>query len=190
MDILRVKNGNTWTDIPAIVGPAGPGVPSGGTTGQVLKKASGTDLDTAWGNEPSASDAAPQALGTAAAGSSGDYSRADHVHAKPTAADIGAAPSSTVVDTVSGSTPSIAGVADHRYVCGEVATLAIQAPASGCIDVIFESGSTATVLTVTPPAGMTMKWPDWFNPSSLEANATYEINILDGEYGAVMCYAY
>lgn len=33
---------------------------------------------------PSASDATPQALGTAAAGSSSDYSRADHVHALPT----------------------------------------------------------------------------------------------------------
>lgn len=45
---------------------------------------------------PSASSATPQALGTAAAGSSSDYSRADHVHAKPSAADIGAiaAPSS------------------------------------------------------------------------------------------------
>ncbi len=39
---------------------------------------------------PSASSAAPQALGTAAAGSSTDYARADHVHAKPGAADIGA----------------------------------------------------------------------------------------------------
>ena len=43
-------------------GPAGPagqngapgvGVPAGGTAGQVLKKASGTDYDTEWGNEPS-----------------------------------------------------------------------------------------------------------------------------------------
>lgn len=33
---------------------------------------------------PSASSATPQALGTAAAGSSTNYSRADHVHAKPT----------------------------------------------------------------------------------------------------------
>lgn len=39
---------------------------------------------------PSASSATPKALGTAAAGSSTDYSRADHVHAKPTASDIGA----------------------------------------------------------------------------------------------------
>lgn len=33
---------------------------------------------------PSASSATPKALGTAAAGTSTDYSRADHVHAKPT----------------------------------------------------------------------------------------------------------
>lgn len=40
---------------------------------------------------PSASSATPQALGTAAAGTSGDFSRADHVHAKPTysKSDIG-----------------------------------------------------------------------------------------------------
>ena len=39
---------------------------------------------------PAPSDANPQDLGTAAAGSSTDYSRADHVHNKPSAADIGA----------------------------------------------------------------------------------------------------
>jgi hypothetical protein len=32
-------------------GPAGVGVPSGGTTGQVLKKRSGTDYDTEWADE-------------------------------------------------------------------------------------------------------------------------------------------
>ena len=52
--------------------------------------------DLASGVIPGASDATPQALGTAAAGSSANYSRADHVHAKPTASDVGAiaAPSS------------------------------------------------------------------------------------------------
>ena len=39
---------------------------------------------------PQPSSATPQALGTAAAGSSGDFSRADHVHAKPSASDVGA----------------------------------------------------------------------------------------------------
>lgn len=43
---------------------------------------------------PSPSDSTPQALGTAAAGSSGNYSRADHVHQKPSASDIGAIPTS------------------------------------------------------------------------------------------------
>ena len=53
---------------------------------------------------PSASSATPQALGTASAGSSTDYSRADHVHAKPTAAQIGAVPGSgTTCNSGSGS---------------------------------------------------------------------------------------
>jgi hypothetical protein len=42
---------STWTDVGPFVGPpgpAGPGVPAGGTTGQVLEKTSGTDYATAW----------------------------------------------------------------------------------------------------------------------------------------------
>jgi hypothetical protein len=42
---------------------------------------------------PSASTATPSALGVAAAGTSGDFSRADHVHQLPSAGDIGAATS-------------------------------------------------------------------------------------------------
>lgn len=83
--------------------------------------------------------------------------------------------------TVSGTTPTINAQAGIRYICGEVATITINPPASGCIDVIFESGSTASVLTVPN----TVKWPEWFDPTSLEANATYEINVLDGSLGAV-----
>ena len=87
--------------------------------------------------------------------------------------------------TVSGSTPSITGVADTRYICGECSTLAITAPASGMIDVQFESGSTATVLTVTSAkTGVSaIKWANGFDPTSLDASTTYELNILDGEYG-------
>ena len=88
--------------------------------------------------------------------------------------------------TVSGTTPSITAKAGVQYVCGEVSTLTIVVPASGCIDVIFESGSTPTVLTVTPPTGKTMKWPGWFDPSALNANETYEISILNGDKGVVM----
>ena len=85
--------------------------------------------------------------------------------------------------SVSGTTPSITALSGVRYICGQVDTLTIVVPSSGCIDVTFESGSTPTVLTVTPPTGMTIKWANGFDPSSLEANTTYEINIMDGCLG-------
>ena len=121
-------------------GADGVGVPAGGTAGQVLAKASGTDHDTAW-----------------------------------TTPYTG-----TVTETVSGTTPTITAQADHRYICGEVSTLDITLPTSGCVDVVFVSGSTPTVLTVTPPTGQTVRWANGFDPTSLDANCTYEINIADG----------
>lgn len=89
--------------------------------------------------------------------------------------------------SVSGSTPSITAKSGVRYICGEVSTLTITVPDSGCIDVIFTSGSTPTVLTVTPTkSGVSaVKFPSWFNSASLDANTVYEINIMDGEYGVV-----
>lgn len=70
-----------------------------------------------------------------------------------------------------------------RYVCGEVSTIALTLPASGIVDVVFESGSTATVLTITPPSGVTaVKWADGWD-GTCEANTTYELNILNGELG-------
>lgn len=118
-------------------GPAGAdgvGVPAGGTTGQVLKKASGTDYDAEW------ADANP-------------------------------------VVSVSGTTPSITALPGVQYVCGEVSTLDITLPASGCVDVTFESGSTPTVLTVSPQTGMTVEWANDFESTSLEADTLYELNI-------------
>lgn len=85
---------------------------------------------------------------------------------------------------ISGTTPSITGMAGVRYVCGEVSTLDVIAPATGCIDVIFTSGSTPTALTVTSAkANTTIKWANGFDPSSLDADTVYEINVLDGELG-------
>ena len=52
MSQLKIKNGNNWESIPA----GGVGVPSGGTTGQVLQKSSNTDYATEW--------ATPQAIAT------------------------------------------------------------------------------------------------------------------------------
>lgn len=89
------------------------------------------------------------------------------------------------VTPVSGETPTITAVAGMRYECGEVSTIAITTPATGIVDVIFTSGSTPAVLMVTPPTGMTMKWANGFDPTALEANTVYELNIMNGVYGVV-----
>ena len=62
--VFYVWDGSAWDNLGTLVGPAGPtgatgptgpagadgvGIPVGGTTGQLLKKSSGTDYDTAWG---------------------------------------------------------------------------------------------------------------------------------------------
>lgn len=78
--------------------------------------------------------------------------------------------------TVTGTDPVITAADNRRYVCGEVYTLSLTPPASGICDVVFTSGTTATVLTVPN----TVKWPSWFDPTALEASVTYEINICDG----------
>lgn len=88
-------------------------------------------------------------------------------------------------ESVSGTTPSITGKAGVRYICGEVSTISITPSVSGAIDVVFTSGSTPAVLTVPS----TVKFPAWFDYENLEANKTYEINILDGVYGVVTAWA-
>lgn len=83
--------------------------------------------------------------------------------------------------SVTGSTPTITAKAGVRYVCGEVSTLSFTPSATGVCDVVFTSGSTPTVLTLPN----TVKFPDAFDPTSLDANTVYEINILNGVYGLV-----
>ena len=77
---------------------------------------------------------------------------------------------------ISGTTPTIVAKSGIRYVCGEVASLDFTPPASGICDVVFTSGSTPTVLTVPS----TIKWANGFDPTSLDADTTYELNIMDG----------
>ena len=89
------------------------------------------------------------------------------------------------VITVEGSTPVINAAPNRRYKCGEVSTININVPTTGIIDIMFTSGSTPTILTVTPPSDMTMKWANGFDPTTLDANTIYEINIMDGCYGVV-----
>ena len=83
---------------------------------------------------------------------------------------------------VSGTTPTIVAKSGIRYVCGEVATLDFTPCQTGICDVVFTSGSTPTVVTLPS----TVKFPD--GAFTAEADTTYEINILDGIYGAVMAW--
>lgn len=98
---------------------------------------------------------------------------------------LGVASAVELEETVSGTTPTIIGQPNVRYVCGEVSTLSITPPASGTIDVVFTSGSTATVLTIPN----TVKLPAWFDAGNLEASTVYEIMITNGVYGGVMAWA-
>ena len=68
------------------------------------------------------------------------------------------------------------GADNTMYICGEVAELTFTAPSVGITGIRFTSGSTPTVLTIT---GVTA-WMFDFDPPSLEASTTYEINVLNG----------
>ena len=85
------------------------------------------------------------------------------------------------VEQITGTTPVIAGIANTRYVCGEVTSISITPPATGIIDVTFTSGTTPAVLTIPN----TVTFPAWFDPTALDANKVYEINIVDGVRGVV-----
>ena len=98
---------------------------------------------------------------------------------------LGIVDGSTGTVDVSGTTPTITAVENTRYVCGEVATLSFTPPASGISIVRFTSGTTATVLTLPS----TVKFPEWFDPTTLETDTIYEICVTDGIYGAVMSWA-
>lgn len=98
---------------------------------------------------------------------------------------LGIVDGSTGTIDVTGTTPTITAVENTRYVCGEVTSLSFTPAASGICIVRFTSGSTVTVLTLPS----TVKFPEWFDPTSLETNTIYEICITDGIYGAVMSWA-
>ena len=82
----------------------------------------------------------------------------------------------TTYQNVTGTTLTLNPAVDNTmYLCGELTELTVTAPATGIFAVRFTSGTTPTVATFT---GVT--WLNGFDPSSLEANKTYEINILNG----------
>ena len=54
----------------------------------------------------------------------------------------------------------------------------------------METRATATVLTVTPPTGVTaVKWANGFDPTSLDDDTRYDLIITDGEWGLAASWA-
>ena len=77
------------------------------------------------------------------------------------------------VNTVSGTTPTIAPADKNVYNCGELASLSLSSPpASGAYSIVFTSGSTPT--TITGASGILGL--ESFTPA---ARTIYEINVLD-----------
>lgn len=97
----------------------------------------GTSVATALGTIPSASSTVPSDLGTAAAGSSSNYARADHVHNKPTysASDVGLGNVANVLQYSASNPPP-----DEVYVGS-------TAPTDPNINVWVDTSGTATSLT-------------------------------------------
>jgi len=77
---------------------------------------------------------------------------------------------------LSGTQITQTGADNTMYMCGELTELTFTAPATGITGIRFTSGTTPTVLTVS---GVT-SWMFDFDPTSLEASKTYEINVLNG----------
>ena len=77
---------------------------------------------------------------------------------------------------VTDTAPVITADPNTIYVCGTVTTLSFTPAATGISEVIFTSGATPTVLTV-PSA---IRWANSFDPTTLEASTTYELNVMQG----------
>jgi len=102
MSTLKIKSGGTWLNVAG----AGVGVPSGGSAGQLLIKASATDYDMGWGSPPYAiyltSVACSAMTGDFASVSDGRIT-ADYVVAEITFANPSAITSDVTWTTVAGT---------------------------------------------------------------------------------------
>ena len=103
---------------------------------QVSNGSTFTDVDTS----VALSSSTPQTLGTAAAGTSSDASRADHRHAMPSASDVGAVANALVSNT-KGAVP-----------VGTGSAVAALSPGSNGQIPMADSGATNGLRYVDPPA--------------------------------------
>ena len=134
--------GEKWNEKDAATGRAtgrtktGDGVVSGTAPNQTITGTAFNDLpfDPSSGGA-SLSDATPQALGTAAAGTASTASRSDHRHAMPTAAGVGADATGTAV----------AAVAAHAAAADPHPTYTTAAEAAAAAPVQSVAGRTGAV---------------------------------------------
>lgn len=84
---------------------------------------------------------------------------------------------------VSGTEVTIAAEAETMYICGELASLEIESlPAQGIVFIIYQSGTTATVVDYPE----TLKMPAWWASAASE---TVMIGITNGTLGSVQTWA-
>lgn len=85
----------------------------------------------------------------------------------------------SVVSTVSGTTPTITPADNTIYKCGELASLTISnPPATGAYSIVFTSGSTPTNVTIPDPPALRWQTDDNKPPQGFPAaNTRYEINV-------------
>lgn len=124
---------------------------------------------------PSASSSNPANLGNAASpGSSTEWARGDHVHKKPSASDIGAAPAwgEDANDDNGAVTQAIPKNTLFDFV-GTLTSLTITL-ADGLYDHYHFRFTAPTAITLTMPASVTM--PDNF---TVEAGKFYEVDIFN-----------
>lgn len=129
----------------------------------------------------------PSPLGTADVGNGSTAARSNHVHAMPSASDVGAEPAITEV------TVSTAGAVTQALDAGKIyhftgaltsLTITLNAAGTGIVPHYhfdFNCGSTAP--TVTIPNTVTMP-----SGNTFDASKHYEVDILNN-YGAVMSWA-
>lgn len=155
----RLRWDGSATGLDAATGRASLGLATVATTGAYA------DL-TGKPTIPAAADAAPLALGAAAAiGTSTDYAREDHVHARPSASDIGAAASGAITGSgltmatarLLGRTTASTGAVEQISV-GSGLSLSggtLSATVSGGLTHFVESESTASPNATVPVDALT-----------------------------------
>ena len=140
-------------------------LPTGGTTGQVLSKVSGTNYDVTWSaasGGASLSNTAAVALGTAAAGTASEASRQDHVHPTTNLATL------TGTETLTNKTLSIPVIDNPRLGYTTTVTSASTLTLTNTSSYYqFFTGSTAGQIVKLPDAStMTLGQGFWISTAS------------------------